>query len=82
MEEQGPLADEKAGPTDDEGRRQPQQMEVESARQLENDAVEALESDGFSREEVRSLADQYIALDLGTATDDFVAWARGHRADS
>ena len=82
MEDQGPLAEEKSGPTDDEGRRQPQQMEVESARQLENDAVDRLTAEGFSREEVRGLADQFIAKDLGTATDDFIAWARDNRPSS
>ncbi len=76
----GPLADEKQGETSDPGHAQPEAMEVESARLLEMDAADRLEADGMPREEISRLADEYIALDLGTDTDGFIAWVRDRRS--
>jgi len=76
----GPLANEKQGTTADPGHPQPQAMEVESARLLEADAADRLEADGVPRDEIRRLADEYIALDLGTDTDGFIAWVHERRS--
>ena len=80
--EPGPLADEKQGATSEPGSPQPQGAEVESARLLENDARDALRVRGFDDDEIRRLADEYVALDLGEDTDDFVLWAVRHREGS
>ncbi len=79
--EPGPHADEKVGPTSDPGHPQPDAAETESARLLANEAREALTARGLDDDEVRTLADEYIALDLGEDVDDFVEWAttRGGR---
>jgi hypothetical protein len=72
----GPLREEKEGQTADPGRPQPEAAEVESARLLADDARPELRSVGFSDEEIRRLADRYIAEDRGTGTSEFVDWAR------
>jgi hypothetical protein len=72
----GELAGEKRGETSDPRHPQPEAAEVESARQLENAAAERLGAVGVSRDEIRRFADEYIALDLGEDTDEFVQWAR------
>jgi hypothetical protein len=72
----GSLAGEKRGPTADPGHPQPSTAEVESARILANEAREALRSAGLSDDQIRELADRYVAEDLGEDTDAFVAWAR------
>jgi hypothetical protein len=72
----GELEPEKRGQSADPGRPQPEAAEVESARLLANDARPALRSDGFSDEQIRRMADEYIALDLGEDLDGFVRWAR------
>lgn len=72
----GPLREEKEGHTADPGRPQPEAAEVESARLLADDARPELRSAGFSDEEIRQLADRYIAEDRGTGTSEFVDWAR------
>jgi hypothetical protein len=66
----------KAGATDDPGRPQPKDAEVESARLLANDAAPLLESDGLERDEVRRLADEYIAAGNEGDTERFVRWVR------
>lgn len=63
--------------TPDPGHSQPETAEVESARLLANDA-HVLRSDGLDDDEIRRLADEFIAKDLGTDLDTFVAWARSH----
>jgi hypothetical protein len=75
----GPDAPAKLGAIE-EGEPQPEQMEVESARQLEMDAAPTLEGEGLPRERIRELADAYIALDVGTDTDEFIAWVHENRA--
>ena len=72
----GSLADEKRGPTADPGNPQPSAAEVESARLLANEARDTLLAAGLSDDEVRQLADRYVAEDLGEDTEAFVAWAR------
>lgn len=75
----GPHAGEKLGDTADPGHPQPDTPEVESARLLENDARDALRVRGFADEEIRRLADEYVALDLGEDTDGFILWASRNR---
>jgi hypothetical protein len=72
----GPLRDHKEGQTAEPGRPQPEAAEVESARLLADDAGPTLRAAGFSDDDVRRLADQYIAEDRGTGTPEFVEWAR------
>jgi hypothetical protein len=78
----GPYAQDKIGPPDEDGRPQPQAAEVESARLLANDARDALRVRGLDDEEIRRLADEYVALDLGQDTDAFILWAVDHRQDA
>jgi hypothetical protein len=78
----GPLAGDKIGPPDDVGRPQPDAPEVESARLLANDARDALRVRGLQDEEIRRLADEYVALDLGEETDAFILWAVEHRREA
>lgn len=75
----GPLEPEKHGETADPGHPQPEAAEVESARVLANQARPALSRAGFTDEEIRILADEYIALDRGEGLPEFVEWARAHR---
>ncbi|MGZ4151808.1 MAG: hypothetical protein ACXVP3_05130, partial [Actinomycetota bacterium] len=67
---------------DPEGRPQPDAPEVESARLLANDARNALRVRGFDDEEIRRLADEFVALDLGEDTDEFILWAVEHRNEA
>ena len=78
----GSHAGEKIGDTDDPGRPQPDEAEVESARLLENDARDALRVRDFTSEEIRRLADEYVALDLGEDTDEFILWAIRNRDEA
>ena len=73
--EPGPLMDEKLGETSDPPNPQPEAAEVESARLLANQAREALEARGLQADEIRRLADEFIALDRGTDLDTFIEWA-------
>ena len=70
----GPLEPEKRT-GDAEGQVQPEAAEVESARLLANDAGDRLRPRGLDDEQIRRLADEFIARDRGEAVDDFVAWA-------
>jgi hypothetical protein len=78
----GPFAKDKIGPADTAGRPQPDASEVESARLLANDARDALRVRGLTDEEIRRLADEYVALDLGEDTDAFILWAIEHRREA
>ena len=49
---------------------------MESARLLANEAAPRLRGAGLSEDDVRRLADEYIACDLGEDTDRFVEWVR------
>ena len=49
---------------------------------MENDARGALRVRGFSDEEIRRLADEYVALDLGEDTDEFILWAIRSRGEA
>lgn len=71
-----PTEPDKLSPTSEPGRPEPEAAEVESARMLENQAAERLTKAGISRDHVRRLADEYIALDRGEDVGEFVAWAR------
>ena len=73
--EPGPLLNEKLGETSDPPNPQPEAAEVESARLLANQARETLEARGLQEDEIRRLADEFIALDRGTDLDTFVGWA-------
>jgi hypothetical protein len=67
----------KEGATSEPGHSQPEAAEVESARLLENDAAGALEAQGVDRDEVRRLADTYVAEGRAADLDAFIAWAQG-----
>jgi hypothetical protein len=71
-----PDDDAKRGATDAIGEPQPKDTEVESARLLANDAAPLLEADGLDRDEVRRLADAYIAAGNEGDTERFVRWVR------
>ncbi len=72
----GPLEDEKSGETSEPGAPQPEAAEVESARLLANQARDRLQGRDLSEEQIRRLADEYIALDRGEDLDDFIRWAQ------
>jgi hypothetical protein len=76
----GPLepekrADDSAEPADEV---QPQAAEVESARLLANQAKPELKETGLSDEDIRRLADEFVARDRTGDDETFVEWAR-HR---
>ena len=71
-----PQDETKAGETDDPALPQPKDTEVESARLLANDATPLLEADGLDREEVRRLADAFVAAGHEGDTQRFVQWVR------
>ena len=77
-ERPGPLEDEKRGETSEPGQPQPQAAEVESARLLENQARDRLRAAGLSDEQIRKLADDYVALDRGEDLDQFIRWAQSN----
>jgi hypothetical protein len=64
------------GATSDPGHPQPQAAEVESARLLANQARGALLEAGLSDEEIRQLADDFVAEDRGEDLDEFIEWAK------
>ncbi|HZD18205.1 MAG TPA: hypothetical protein VE669_08695, partial [Actinomycetota bacterium] len=55
---------------------QPEAAEVESARLLANETRDALRAAGLSADDVRRLADRWVAEDLGEDPKRFVEWAR------
>jgi hypothetical protein len=67
------------GETADPGHPQPEAAEGESARLLANRARPILGREGFGDDELRTLADEYVALDRGEDLDRFVDWARARR---
>lgn len=67
----------KRGPSSEQGDTQPKATEVESARLLTNDAKDQLRRAGLDDNEIRRLADEFIARHLGEGTPEFVAWAQG-----
>jgi hypothetical protein len=73
----GPLEPEKHGETSEPGNPQPEAAEVESARVLANEAREALHQAGIPDEQIRRLADEFIALDRGEGLPEFIEWAKG-----
>jgi hypothetical protein len=72
----GPLEDEKRGETTEPGAPQPEAAEVESARLLANQAREQLAREGLSNEQIRRLADDFVAEDRGEDLEGFIRWAR------
>jgi len=72
----GPLEPEKRGSSWDPEHPQPQAAEVESARLLANQARPALLEAGLGVEQVRRLADDYIAEDRGEDLEAFIRWAK------
>ena len=79
-QEPGPLADEKLDPSSEPSRPEPQPAEVESARLLANQSRDLLRSRGLEDEEIRTLANEYIALDIGEDRDAFIEWATKRRS--
>ena len=79
-QEPRPTNPEKMGPSVDPKHPQPKASEVESARLLANDAKPFLKRDGLDDDEIRRLADEFIALGLGEGVPEFVDWARERRA--
>ena len=75
-----PTKPDKLGPSSDPAHPQPEAAEVESARLLANDAKEELMRDGLNERDIKLLADEYIALDLGEGVREFVAWARKRKS--
>ena len=71
----GPLADEKLDPSSDPAEPEPQPAEVESARLLANETREQLRTRGLDAEDIRRLANQYVALDIGEDSKAFIEWA-------
>jgi hypothetical protein len=71
-----PRDETKAGASDTPGQPQPKDTEVESARLLANEAAPRLHGDGLDPDEVRRLADQFIAAGNEGDGDRFVAWVR------
>ena len=71
----GPLEPEKEGATADPGHPQPEAAEVESARLLANQARDTLRGAGLSDQQIRRLADRYIAEDRGEDLSEFIDWA-------
>lgn len=65
----------KAGESADPARPQPEAAEVESAHLLANQARPELRERGFTDEEIRELADRYVADDHGQDLGAFVEWA-------
>ena len=59
-----------------QGRPEPEAAEVESARLLANSARQVLHADGMDDEDILQAADEFIALDLGEDTEQFVSWVR------
>ncbi|MGH9155175.1 MAG: hypothetical protein ACRD1K_04860 [Acidimicrobiales bacterium] len=58
---------------------EPEAAEVESAHLLANQARSLLADDELSDEELRRLADEFVARDRGEDLASFAEWAR-HRA--
>jgi hypothetical protein len=76
----GPLQEEKEGATSEPPLAQPEAAEVESARLLANEARPRLRDAGLTDEQIRRLADDYIAEDRGENLEVFVDWALANRA--
>lgn len=72
----GPLEDEKRADDPGLGDVEPQAAEVESARLLVSAARPELEGAGLSEEQLRRLADDFIARDRGEDLDSFMDWSR------
>jgi hypothetical protein len=66
----------KEGESFEPGERQPKAEEVESARLLANEAMDVLVAGGFTRDDVRRFADEYIARHLGEGMPEFIEWAK------
>lgn len=74
----GPLEPDKRAGDAEPGEVQPEAMEVESARLLANQAAPQLRSSGLTDDDVRRLADEFIARDRSEDLETFVVWARDH----
>ena len=77
-----PEDESKAGASDTPAEPQPKDTEVESARLLANEASPLLEADGLDRDEVRHLADEYIAAGNEGDAERFVSWVRSPGASA
>jgi hypothetical protein len=55
---------------------EPSIAEVEGAHVLANEAADRLRAEGLDDEEIRRLADRFVAEDRGGDVEAFVAWAR------
>ncbi len=72
----GTGAGRKRGESSDPEEAQPEAAEVESARLLANQAREPLAAQGLSDDQIRRLADEFIALGRGNDLNGFVGWAK------
>jgi hypothetical protein len=61
------------------GTPEPVAAEVESARLLANEARDELRAAGFSDEDIRKLADEFVADHPAMDPDDFIPWAMARR---
>ncbi len=73
----------KEGASADPGHAQPEAAEVESARLLANEARGRLRGRGLGDEEIRRLADEFVAVGGEGDVPAFVRWIeqRGSRAE-
>jgi hypothetical protein len=78
----GPLEPEKRGESSDPSKPQPEAAEVESARVLANESREELRAAGLTDQQIRTLADEFIALDRGEGLREFIDWAKGRGGTS
>lgn len=78
----GPLESEKRGLTSEPGNPQPEAAEVESARVLANESRGALRQAGLADDQIRRLADEFVALDRGEGLPEFIEWAKGRAGRS
>jgi hypothetical protein len=74
--------EDKTGESADPGRPQPEAAEVESAHLLANQARPRLRRSGLTDEDIRRLADRYIAEDRGEDVDAFTSWAERTQTDA
>jgi len=78
----GPLEPEKHGQTAEPGHPQPEAAEVESARVLANQARDPLRQAGIPDQQIRRLADEFVALDRGEGLPEFIEWAKARTGRS
>jgi hypothetical protein len=76
------MGDDKRSSQSRPGHPEPVAAEVESARLLANESRDELHARGLSDEDIRKLADEFVAEDPPLDPADFVGWAMDHRRPS